>query len=63
MKVEMPNLLSVEFSSSQRSKPCSEHPSVVDKHEKRWRALYGQMSTALKEEEKHLVSVAFVDWF
>ncbi|KAH7677687.1 hypothetical protein IHE45_07G099700 [Dioscorea alata] len=58
MKVELPNLLSVEFSSNQRSKPCSEHPSVVDKHEKRWRALYGQMRTALKEEEKHLESLS-----
>lgn len=58
MKVELPNLLSVEFSSNQGSRPCFEDPSVVDKHERRWRALFCQMGTALEEEEKHLESLS-----
>ncbi|KAJ0979205.1 hypothetical protein J5N97_014679 [Dioscorea zingiberensis] len=54
INAELPCLLSVEFSSNQGSRPCSEHSSIVDIHLRQWKSLYNQMGIVLNEDEKHL---------
>lgn len=64
IQIELPYVLSTEFSSNQENRPCFEQSSeagdsktaVHNMHVKRWKSLFGQMDKALTEEGKYLVS-------
>ncbi|KAH7667482.1 hypothetical protein IHE45_12G061200 [Dioscorea alata] len=62
IQIELPYVLSTEFSSNQENRPCFEQSSeagdsktaVHNMHVKRWKSLFGQMDKALTEEGKYL---------